>query len=199
MQARVITASKAQRMRWKNDRGWTTELALAPADASLASGFDWRVSIAEVESDCEFSPFHGVDRTLMLLEGHGMELTFDRGDEVPIELRGHPITFSGDAKTQCRLYQGPCRDFNLMAAAGRYKTRVLLRPLVGPMVFFPEPEVTWVIHQLAGRSEVRNLKLVDELDEGDTLVIEQGTHDDRVVLDGGGELVVVRLERRPSP
>ena len=47
-------------MLWKNGRGTTRELAVSPADSALDGKlFAWRVSIADVESDCEFSPFPG--------------------------------------------------------------------------------------------------------------------------------------------
>ena len=65
-------------MPWRNGRGTTRELAVFPADSALdGRPFAWRVSIADVKSDCEFSVFPGYDRSLMLMEGAGMELVFD--------------------------------------------------------------------------------------------------------------------------
>ena len=71
----LLRASDSQRVRWKNDGGWTTEIAREPADA--AEAFRWRVSIADIESDGPFSNFPGVDRDLLLLAGNGIELDID--------------------------------------------------------------------------------------------------------------------------
>ncbi|MEP6882581.1 MAG: HutD family protein, partial [Dokdonella sp.] len=63
---RLLHARDYQRNRWKNDGGWTTEIASEPL-ADAASGFRWRVSIAEIETDGPFSQFTGVERDLLLL------------------------------------------------------------------------------------------------------------------------------------
>ncbi|MDE2195603.1 MAG: HutD family protein, partial [Gammaproteobacteria bacterium] len=104
-------------MPWKNGRGTTRELAVFPADSALnGKPFAWRVSIADVESDCEFSPFPGYDRSLMLTEGAGMELVFDAAPAVVIRDRYAPVRLSGDWQARCRLLNGALRDFNVMTA-----------------------------------------------------------------------------------
>ena len=69
----VLSPNDYRRMPWKNGLGHTMQIATHPADADLAS-FVWRVSVAEVTQDGPFSPFAGVDRTLVLLTGAGMKL-----------------------------------------------------------------------------------------------------------------------------
>ena len=71
----LLRASDYQRVRWKNDGGWTTEIARDPSAA--ADDFRWRVSIADIESDGPFSNFHGIDHDLLLLAGNGIELDID--------------------------------------------------------------------------------------------------------------------------
>ena len=44
-----IPSSSYQRTRWKNDGGWTTEIARSGGD-----DFRWRIRIAEIESDGPF-------------------------------------------------------------------------------------------------------------------------------------------------
>ncbi len=102
-------------MLWKNGRGTTRELAVSPADSALnGKPFAWRVSIADVESDCEFSTFPGYDRSLILTEGAGMELVFDAAPAVEIRDRYTPVRFSGDWHARCRLLNAGVRDFNVM-------------------------------------------------------------------------------------
>ena len=69
MSARVLRTADYRRMRWKNGGGWTTELAVSPEPG--ADAFDWRISIAEIESDGAFSTFPLCDRWIALLEGNG--------------------------------------------------------------------------------------------------------------------------------
>jgi uncharacterized protein len=55
---RLLQPGDYRRMPWKNGQGTTTEIAVSPKDAGLeGKSFDWRVSIATVEKDCEFSRF----------------------------------------------------------------------------------------------------------------------------------------------
>jgi environmental stress-induced protein Ves len=114
-----------RRMPWKNGGGHTMQIASHPADADLAS-FVWRVSVAEVTQDGPFSPFAGVDRTLVLLTGAGMKLA---GDSEPMELRTpfEPLSFSGDEALHCSLVGGPVRDFNLMVRRGAALGNVVVR------------------------------------------------------------------------
>src|SRR5262245_55036032 len=106
-----LTPAQYRTMSWKNGQGITHEIAREPAagDALL-----WRLSIAEVAADGEFSLFPGIDRTITLIDGAGMELDFD---EAPVERIDRPFTpfdFSGDWRCRCRLIKGAIRDFNLM-------------------------------------------------------------------------------------
>ena len=119
-----------RRMRWKNARGWTTELAVHPRDAQLdGQPFEWRVSLAEVESDDEFSAFPGYDRTILLAEGKGMELRFASAPPQRIADPYQPFGFKGEWRTRCHLLNGPVRDFNVLGLRARFSQRiVILRP-----------------------------------------------------------------------
>jgi environmental stress-induced protein Ves len=119
--ARLLGPSDYRWMPWKNGRGATTELAIHPQDSDLSvRPFDWRVSVAEVVEDGDFSPFPGYDRTLVVASGGGMELDFD-GASAPQRLPGpgHAAIFSGDWLTRGRLLDGPVKDFNVMSARDR--------------------------------------------------------------------------------
>jgi environmental stress-induced protein Ves len=186
----VLRAADYQRMRWKNGGGWTTELALSPEKAG--SGFDWRVSIADVESDGLFSTFPQCDRYIALLEGIGMELRHDGAEPVRLERRLHFVHFDGEADTYGKLISGPVRDFNVIVRRNACNAEVLHRPLVGPMVFLPE-NVTWFIHLAGGRADCKLAGVVQELESGESLLLTPDQGHERVVLNGGGEVVLVKL------
>ena len=110
-------------MPWKNGGGSTTEIAIGPVGASL-DAFDWRISMAQVASDGPFSRFDGIDRTLAVIAGGGMELTI--GGQAPVVL-GHasePLSFPGDVPTTARLLAGDITDLNVMTRRGQFSHRV---------------------------------------------------------------------------
>lgn len=119
---RVLEASDYRRMHWKNGRGWTTEIAVSPADAGLnGKPFDWRISLADIENDGNFSSFPGYDRTILLAKGEGMELSFDAAPMQRLAECYAPFSFKGEWRTRCRLLDGPVRDFNVMSARAAYR------------------------------------------------------------------------------
>jgi environmental stress-induced protein Ves len=110
-------------MPWRNGLGTTVELARehGPGEA----GFLWRLSRADVVESGPFSNFPGIDRTLLLLSGAGFTLGF-RGGEVVLDKRYQIARFPGDERTECRLADGPCKDFNIMVDRTRVKAAVAL-------------------------------------------------------------------------
>ncbi len=107
---------------WKNGSGATRTIAIYPPGADFET-FDWRISIAEVASAARFSPFPGVDRTILLLDGAGLILQID-GRVVPLTTPFEPFTFSGDEAVRYRLVNGSTRDFNVMTCRGRAQAQV---------------------------------------------------------------------------
>lgn len=99
-------------MPWKNGAGRTRILSTQAAEAG-AGQFAWRVSIAELSGDADFSSFPGILRQQMLLQGTGFRL---HGDQVQLEL-SHLYAqhaFSGEVSLQCTLLDGPCTVLNVM-------------------------------------------------------------------------------------
>jgi environmental stress-induced protein Ves len=120
----LLAPEDYRRMRWKNGRGWTTEIAVHPVTAGFdGQRFEWRVSLAEIENDGEFSAFPGYDRTILLAEGRGMELSFDCAPPQRIEVPYKPFSFKGEWHTDCRLLDGLVRDFNVMSARTGWRHR----------------------------------------------------------------------------
>ncbi|MCX4768012.1 HutD family protein [Streptomyces sp. NBC_01275] len=123
----VLRWSGYRSMPWKNGGGTTREVASGTLQAPLApaepeDGFDWRVSVADVDAGGSFSSFPGIDRVITLVEGEGMVLTVD-GTPHPVGPLS-PFAFSGDAATDCRLEAGAVRDMNVMTRRGRATAQV---------------------------------------------------------------------------
>ncbi|MCK9537789.1 HutD family protein [Dokdonella sp.] len=191
---RLIPANACRRQRWKNDGGWTTEIARSAAGDGEAGEFLWRVSIAEIETDGPFSLFPGVTRDLLLLGGNGIELTIGEAEPMPLTRRFARAHFDGALPVQCRLIDGPTRDFNVMTRSADLHADVLARPLVGTMIVPPDRGVHWLIHVLAGQASASRGGQRLELQAGDSLLLEDPLPGSgRLLLEGGGELLLVRF------
>ncbi|QDM15643.1 HutD/Ves family protein [Tardiphaga sp. vice278] len=121
---RLLRASDRLAMPWKNGGGSTTKIAIGPAGASLES-FDWRISMAEVATDGPFSMFDGIDRTLAVIQGSGMELKIGEQAAVVLGCESAPLSFPGDTPTTARLLAGEITDLNVMTRRGRFGHRVI--------------------------------------------------------------------------
>jgi hypothetical protein len=119
----VIRASHYRRTRWKNGAGETSEIAVSPRDATL-DDFDWRISMATVKGDGPFSIFAGVDRTLCIIDGAGLEIHVAGSASRSLDSASPPFEFSGDLPVRSRLTLGTVVDFNVMTRRGRFEHRV---------------------------------------------------------------------------
>lgn len=100
-------------MPWKNHAGSTRQLTCEPAGADLES-FVWRVSVADVDADAPFSTFAGIDRTIVLLSGAGLNLLLDDGTAHSLTNTFAPFAFAGETGVHATLQGGATCDFNLM-------------------------------------------------------------------------------------
>ena len=188
----LLRSTDYQRTRWKNDGGWTTEIARGTEAGD--GGFCWRVSIAEIERDGPFSAFPGIERDLLLLEGGGIELDIDGSGTRRLRQRFEHVHFAGEANVHCRLLAGPTRDFNVMTQRAVLRAEVVARPLVGAMVIFAEARVEWLIHVHAGQITTRTAHERVPACSGETLRLAFGASaTERVMLDGSGELLLVKF------
>jgi environmental stress-induced protein Ves len=192
MRVRVLRRADYRRMRWKNGGGWTTELAVFPeSGADATAPFDWRISIAEIESDGAFSAFPGCDRHIALLEGVGMELRCDDAETLRLDQRLRFVPFAGEAPVFGKLLAGPVRDFNVMTRRERCRAEILVRPLVGPMVFFPD--AAWFVYLAGGTANVKGAGSAAAIAAGEAILLPADPAGERVVVDGGGEVVLVKF------
>lgn len=100
------------------------EIATHPPGAAL-DDFLWRISIAEIDRDGPFSPFPGIDRIIVVLEGEGMRM---RGRALDAKLTTPfvPHAFSGDESIECTLIAGRTRDFNAMFRRGKARGTIAI-------------------------------------------------------------------------
>ncbi|MDY0961562.1 MULTISPECIES: HutD family protein [Massilia] len=158
---------------WKNGGGSTIEIAIGPPDAGF-DDFDWRVSLATISEDGAFSQFPGVDRTLALVDGHGLTLQID-GEPTLISDAEPVIAFDGASEVQARLNRGPTLDFNVMSRSERCWHQFGRRRLSGDSTFVARAEVT-VLFLAEGDS--LQLASDDErigLVRYDAVILDQGT------------------------
>lgn len=195
MRVEVIPSYEYERQRWKNGLGWTREIA---REANAEGGFDWRVSIAEIDHDCGFSAFPGYRRILSLLSGEGIRLQFADGSEHIVPAPHGKIEFDGAESPSCQLIDGATTDFNLMWRPDRIDASFHHRPLIGSMVFFADADSEWLIYVLAGWAAVKEQRGYPRLAAGDSLRLRpDGIGSRRAIVEGAGELFTVKLSRTP--
>ena len=122
-QPEVIRAGSYREVPWRNGGGVSYVIAGGDDDG-------WRLSVTTIERDGWFSDYSGCDRTIVPLDGDGIELTVD-GVSKTLQRRYEPFAFSGDAKTSCRLLGGPTRDLNVMTVRDRWAHSVSVSRITG--------------------------------------------------------------------
>lgn len=131
MSLSLIPSTDFRTMAWKNGGGTTIEMLTSPDGAGLAN-FDWRISMARVETNGPFSSFEGIDRTICILDGAGLVLKPHQRGSVILDTRSAPFAFPGDLPLDAFLIDGPITDLNIMARRGRF--RAFVSRLSGPDV-----------------------------------------------------------------
>jgi environmental stress-induced protein Ves len=83
-----------RRTRWKNGGGETMGIAISPTGTS-PDNLEWRLSMAIVSSDGPLSIFAGVDRTLRILDGAGIDLKLNDDPARRLDETSPPVSFFG--------------------------------------------------------------------------------------------------------
>jgi environmental stress-induced protein Ves len=109
----VLRSSEYRRMPWKNGAGETIEVAVSPASAGLVD-FEWRISMASVPTSGPFSIFPGVDRTLSILEGDGLQLQIHGTPPMELTRTSAPFSFPADVPVYASVIGTPVTDLNVM-------------------------------------------------------------------------------------
>ncbi|WP_210381146.1 HutD/Ves family protein [Microvirga zambiensis] len=184
---RIIRNADLIRVPWKNGGGTTAELAAFPKDSSFES-FGWRISMADVASDGPFSIFQGIDRTLIVVEGDGIELDVE-GIAYPLDEASPKLSFSGDDITTGRLLSGPIRDLNVMTRRGRFRHRT--RFVESGVALLSEDTSVAFIVALDGSFDVTLDSTIHSLGVLDTLMLE--ATQELILLSGTGRAILVEI------
>ena len=185
---RHLEASECVRQRWKNGGGTTIELAREDdGDRWL-----WRLSVADVEASGPFSDFTGYRRIIALLDGNGMALSFDRAPPVVIDRRYEPFAFDGGWRTDCRLLDGPVRDFNLIVEDRRVQASLEF----GAQSFDTAIRETSLLYAVRGHWRADGHACGCTLAPGDTLRVDGPDALSVTALDTDAVLAHAHLVRR---
>ena len=188
----VLPANEHRRERWRNGLGWTRSILAWPGDGGQ---WDWRLSIAEIEQAAPWSAFPGVDREQVLLEGQGLRLRFGDGKVRELVPPFGRARYAGEAPVTGEPVDGRAVALNLMWRRDSVQADLWHRPLVGPMLFFADAAETWLIYLLAGQGRFDDASGLAPLAQGDAAVLASPARR-RFLLDGGGELLAMRLRPR---
>lgn len=145
---RVLGVADFKTMPWANGLGTTLEMMVSPAGAAMAD-FDWRVSSATVGADAEFSRLDGVQRSLSVLSGDGLDLTLN-GSTESLTANHEPLIFEGEAHVLARLKGSAVVDLNLMTRRGKF-THEMRRLSIDGELFLENDGVT-LVYVAAGSS-----------------------------------------------
>jgi environmental stress-induced protein Ves len=192
MEARVIRNHDLVRVPWKNGGGTTAEIAAFPEGSGFET-FGWRVSMADVASDGPFSLFPGIDRTLIVIEGDGIELDVE-GIAHSLDTASPKLSFSGDDITAGRLLSGPIRDLNVMTRRGQFRHRTRFVE-AGVALLSEDTSVAFLV-PLDGPFDVTLDSTIHSLSTLDTLMLE--ATQDLIQLSGAGRAILVEVAREAS-
>ncbi|MBC9249339.1 hypothetical protein A9179_03505 [Pseudomonas alcaligenes] len=185
----------ARQMPWKNGGGTTCELAIAPAGADLED-FAWRISCARVASSGPFSRFAGVERSLALLDGAGLDLQLN-GQPRTLRPGDPPLVFAGEDEVSAELVDGPISDFNLMTRRSAWRHELQALQLDGTQIL-PHAADILLIYCQAGPLVVQLPGAAAySLDEGQGLLLEQPLAEPTLSTTTGALLYIGRLYRQP--
>lgn len=186
--ARVLPANTHRRERWRNGLGWTRAITAWPDEASWA----WRLSLAEIEQAAPWSLFPGIEREQVLVEGEGLRLRFGDGRAEELLPPHGRARYDGGEPVTGEPIAGRVVALNLMWRHELLAVDVWHRPLVGPMLFFADAAEAWALYLLAGQGRFDPASGLPPMDQGDAAVLAS-TARRRFLLDGGGELIAMRL------
>jgi environmental stress-induced protein Ves len=146
-----------------------------------------------VASDGPFSSFPEIDRTLIVVEGAGIELNVEG---VPFQLdRASPkLSFAGDDITIGRLLSGPIRDLNVMTRRGHFRHRT--RFVESGVALLAEETCAAFLLALDGPFDVTLDSAIHSLHVLDTLMLE--ATQELILLSGSGRAILVEIAPEAS-
>ena len=172
---------------WANGAGTTTVILREPDTVA----WQIRVSVAKVETEGPFSELPATRRTLVPLDAP-MTLQFPAGNALYARRFG-TLHFDGTPAPTGLLPEGPTRDFNLMLRANA-RGEALPRTLLDSMILPPEPDMRWLVYLDSGHATLSAGGAAPaRLSHGDAALVAPDADTSRVILEGAGEIVLVKL------
>lgn len=191
MRVTAIPPQSQPVQRWRNGAGSTREIVRVGSDEH----FLWRASIARVDASGPFSAFPGYRRWSCLLDGGPLHLLLAEGRQLSLEPRMRAHAYAGDPAPIAALQGDFAILFNVMAAIEGVDMQVLPRPLVGSMVLFDQAHTDWLIYLISGEATLRIGEQRHWLGEQHALLLQGAGEGGRAILEGGGEVVLVKVAR----
>jgi environmental stress-induced protein Ves len=102
-------------MPWRNGLGSTLEIAREPV---RGEDFAWRLSLADIDRDSDFSAYPGYSRALVLVAGNSLHLRFRGHGNCFLDPARRATRFQGEWKTRCAVPEGRCTDLSLIVRRG---------------------------------------------------------------------------------
>jgi len=113
--SQVLKRDAYRTMPWRNGRGSTREIAREPASGEE---FAWRLSLADIEQDGDFSAYPGYRRAIVLVAGKSLQLRFNGHGNCSLHAARRGARFEGEWKTHCAVPEGRCTDLSLIVRTG---------------------------------------------------------------------------------
>jgi len=123
MKFQTISPESFKTIPWKNGKGKTIEVAIN--EGGTLDNFDWRLSMADVVEDGEFSNFSGYLRNLVLIKGNAIILHHNNQDSNELKSYLDFATFDGGNQTSGQLPNGAITDFNIITNIEKYSVNVI--------------------------------------------------------------------------
>ncbi|TBW41050.1 HutD family protein [Siculibacillus lacustris] len=139
----ILRFADLPEMAWKNGGGTTVEYAVCPEGAGL-DDFSWRISRAKVERHGPFSAFPGIDRTLAVVSGAGIDLAVAHR-LVRLDRDTPPFGFAADEPIEARLIRGPIEDLNVMSRRGFWRHTLIRHRLAETRPLAVTADVTLIV------------------------------------------------------
>jgi environmental stress-induced protein Ves len=176
---------------WKNGGGTTREYAVYPHGAGTGD-FEWRISRARVAASGAFSHFAGIDRTLTVVEGPGIDLVFGERT-VRLDPSSAPYAFAGEDPVEGLVASGAIEDLNVMTRRGRWRHSVLRRRIEGEMAVELGGDHAFLV--ACGPIHLTSVETGIDLAAGDALEMTEAATI-RVTPQGAAvDILVIRLDR----
>ncbi len=186
-----ISPEQFKTIPWKNGLGHTTELAIS--DDGTLDKFDWRLSIATVANDGEFSNFAGYQRNLVLIEGEGINLLHDDTKLDKLNNLLEVANFDGGSKTYGTLANGTIKDFNIMSNQQSFNAKVDTYTGAKQLCLNPTENTLYFIYSLTSETKVQASEQSLQLPVGHLAKIESSNTE---VVISGKDMIVIQLNSK---